>query len=310
MSDRETLNGNFVSIYKEMEETGTIAGLESLLHLAEVLDIDLKLLRAYIRGEHFITFKEAYHFCKVYNISERRMFEGIDNYAEKIIGSSLTPTTEAIGGHALPDSPERTVLFVKRPGQAPKGNKIAFKVVGSSMMPTYTEGQQVYGRKIEQISEIKDGRVYIVITSEHPRIKRIYKEGKKRLRLESDNPEYEDDFVDLIEFPNIQIYEVSPQFDKKKHDQALIREEKRFKLNILISENKIDLVCQLLMKGLGFKDSTPAIIRRAFLEIQKNYQNEMIKKENKREEEVKIIDRLYSFLESLTDEDWEKVALK
>jgi len=73
-----------------------------------------------------------------------------------------------------------------------KGKHRAFPIEGDSM-PPHKDGSFIIGRYVERLSEIKDGKTYVVLSkSEGIVYKRIFRKNKKEniLLLHSDNPVY------------------------------------------------------------------------------------------------------------------------
>lgn len=66
----------------------------------------------------------------------------------------------------------------------------AFPVDGDSM-PPHKEGSFIVGKYVEKLGDVMDGRTYIVVTRNHGIVyKRLNKNGKNTLMLQSDNPIY------------------------------------------------------------------------------------------------------------------------
>ena len=71
------------------------------------------------------------------------------------------------------------------------GKHRAFPVEGDSM-PPHEDGSFIVGKYVENYSEIRDGRTYIVVTKDDGIVyKRLNKSGKNTLMLHSDNEFYE-----------------------------------------------------------------------------------------------------------------------
>lgn len=71
------------------------------------------------------------------------------------------------------------------------GKHRAFPVEGDSM-PPHEDGSFIIGKYVENYSEIRDGRTYIVVTKDDGIVyKRLNKSGKNTLILHSDNEFYE-----------------------------------------------------------------------------------------------------------------------
>jgi transcriptional regulator with XRE-family HTH domain len=69
------------------------------------------------------------------------------------------------------------------------GKLRAFPIKGDSM-PPFKNGSFVVGKFIENLSEVQDGKTYVVVTQEEGLVyKRVYKKGKQ-LELHSDNTAY------------------------------------------------------------------------------------------------------------------------
>lgn len=117
-------------------------------------------------------------------------------------------------------------VFLKRmdrmrlPGAAFKGGTFrAFEVKGNSMEPTILQGSWVIGRYLENFNDVRDGRVYIVVTQEAILIKRLLNRIKQRQQLwaQSDNPEFEarpifiEDVIEIWEFKAEMRFSAAPK---------------------------------------------------------------------------------------------------
>ena len=70
------------------------------------------------------------------------------------------------------------------------GSYRCFEIQGNSMSPTFSEGDMVFGKYVEDLNEIKNGRVYIIISKDDGVvIKRVINsaQGQGKLILKSDN---------------------------------------------------------------------------------------------------------------------------
>jgi phage repressor protein C with HTH and peptisase S24 domain len=72
-----------------------------------------------------------------------------------------------------------------------------FEVSGDSMMPNFEPGDIVICEHVEQATEIVDGTVYVVITTDGICLKRVSNLVNKKgyLLIESDNPAYKPDII-------------------------------------------------------------------------------------------------------------------
>jgi len=86
--------------------------------------------------------------------------------------------------------------------------------------------------------------------------------------------------------------------------------EKLSKINLMISDNEIDKVCQILMKcSSSIKFGIPAVIRRDYTEIQTSFQKSIISKREKTSKEILLLDRLYSLMNDLSDKDLDEIEI-
>ncbi len=87
------------------------------------------------------------------------------------------------------------------------GTYRCFEVQGNSMVRTFFDGDLVFGRYVEQLSDVKDGRVYVVVSrNDGIVLKRVINriEERGKLILKSDNkdgnyPTYTIDAEDIME---------------------------------------------------------------------------------------------------------------
>lgn len=86
------------------------------------------------------------------------------------------------------------------------GKHRGFPVEGDSM-PPHEDGSIIIGRYIEKLGEVLDGKTYIVITKDNGIIyKRLNKNGKNSLMLNSDNTFYEPYIVKASEILEVWEY--------------------------------------------------------------------------------------------------------
>lgn len=307
MFKRERLNENFLALLKELEKKGVIKGPDYLVVLPKAVGVTPSQLSEYLERTKHISFHQAISFCLAYKIPEKKMFSGIPDYGSEIAKESIP---DAIGGPIIPSDPKPSVELIRNPN-LPGGQQ--FRVIGMSMEPNYPEGKIVVGKKLEKPSDIRDGWVYVIENRDGLRIKRLRKVKGSHFKLISDNESYYEEGIDFDDYPESKIYEVKPQegFSQMKNSGLSI-EEKRFKINQMLGHNKIEAVCETLMKYLGGHDNFSAIIHilRDFKVIQQAFQKKAMKKEKKEEEEVKVVDRLFSFLQDLKDKDWDKIEIE
>jgi SOS-response transcriptional repressor LexA len=85
----------------------------------------------------------------------------------------------------------RRSFFTKR-GLTPGDCRIA-TAVGRSMAPYINHGDKILVNTADK--RIVDGEVYVIRTTEELKIKRLYKQLDGRVRVESDNKEFRDEFI-------------------------------------------------------------------------------------------------------------------
>ncbi len=91
--------------------------------------------------------------------------------------------------------------------QLTNGTFRCFEVQGNSMVRTFFDGDLVFGKYVENLSEVKDGRVYVIVSKNDGIVlKRVINRSDKRgkLILKSDNkdgnyPTYTIDIEDIME---------------------------------------------------------------------------------------------------------------
>ncbi|TGE07745.1 LexA family transcriptional regulator [Hymenobacter fodinae] len=77
------------------------------------------------------------------------------------------------------------------------GNYRMFEVSGNSMMPNFEPGDIVICEFVDSASEIVDGTVYVIVTTDGICLKRVTNlvDKKGYLIIESDNPEFKPDLI-------------------------------------------------------------------------------------------------------------------
>ncbi|MFN0214174.1 MAG: helix-turn-helix transcriptional regulator [Saprospiraceae bacterium] len=307
MSKRERLNENFLALLKELGKKGVIKGPDYLVVLPKAVGVPPSQLVAYLERTKHITFHQAISFCEAYEIPEKKMFLGIPNYGSEIAKENIP---DAFGGPIIPSDPAPSIEFIRAPTLP---GEQQFRVIGMSMEPNYFEGKIVVGKKLEKPSEIRNGLVHIIENREGLRIKRLQKVKGSHYKLISDNKSYYEDSINFDDYPESKIYEVRPQEGiQAMKNNGLSIKEKQFKVNQMLGNNQIETVCEILMKYLDEHDNVPSVIYilRDFKVIQQAFQKKAMKKEKKDEEEVKVVDRLFSFLKDLNDKDWDKLEIE
>ena len=188
--DRVALNKRFVTIFKQLEDRGTI--VKNDRNGRGVGDVAEKVLgnksyghiiRAYLdpSSKRVIDYGQARAFCRAYDINESFMIDGIGhafdgetpqatktyemyNFTEgSTKGNIVFTSLEAFAGSAVErDSFAReTNTFFSLPGIG-GGNLVAFPINGNSMDPVISNGDIVVCREINSAQDIKENDIYAI----------------------------------------------------------------------------------------------------------------------------------------------------
>jgi len=151
----------------------------------------------------------------------------------------IVPTKASAGylaGYADPEYIEQ-LQKIKLPF-LPTGTHRAFPIKGDSMLPV-KDGSFIVARYVEDLSDVKNGRTYIVLTKNDGLVyKRVYNqiENGQSLRLSSDNKLYEPYEVPIQEV--LELWEFTCCINTQEYD------EKELKLSSIMSmfqELKVEL---------------------------------------------------------------------
>ncbi len=143
----------------------------------------------------------------------------VDRFGENFIEIvSQKAKAGYLNGYADPEYIE-SLQQVSLPFLDP-GKHRGFPVEGDSM-PPHEDGSIIIGRYVERLGEVMDGKTYILITKNEGMVyKRLNKNKKNALVLESDNrfyPNYEVKASDILE---IWEYECNIGRSDKRHEQT------------------------------------------------------------------------------------------
>lgn len=101
----------------------------------------------------------------------------------------------------------------------PTGKHRAFPIKGDSMEPWVKEGAFIVGRFVEQLSEIKNGQTYIVVTQDDGlSYKRLYwdESTENSITLKSDNPVYAP--YNILANQILELWEYTCKIDVQNYD--------------------------------------------------------------------------------------------
>lgn len=145
----------------------------------------------------------------------------VDENDEELI--EIIPTQASAGylaGYADPEYIEQ-LQKIKLPF-LPTGTHRAFPIKGDSMLPV-KDGSYIVAKFVDDISDVKDGRTYIVLTKNDGLVyKRVYKHfTEQALFLKSDNKAYEPYHVPIEEV--LEIWEFTCCINTQEYDEKELK---------------------------------------------------------------------------------------
>lgn len=195
------------------EEGRSLPSLNFMIDISEYYGITVDILL-----KSNLTIEEDVNFINLNN--NRILFPiTIDNDNEDLI--EIIPTTAQAGYLSGYDDPEyiEQLKKIKLPF-LPTGQHRAFPIKGDSMLPI-KDGAYVIGKFIEDPSEIKDGKTYILVTQNdgivYKRIKNNLK-SNNTLELISDNNKYESYAIHLAEI--LEIWEFACSINTQEYTES------------------------------------------------------------------------------------------
>lgn len=321
MPERQILHTRFLLFFKFLEEQGDLSRDEkskSFNDLVTFMDIDKKLLSAYLKSEHFITYLQAYKFCDHFNLNKEEMFADMTNYIEKIaLENDLTIDTEinAIGGYALPITENREIGFKKIQGL--RGGTFIFNVTGNSMSPQYNDGEKVITEKLNSFLDVVDSFTYVFCMDDGShRIKKGLKCFDENRELSgfiflSNNPKFKQDFCPLNDIKTIyRILQKYPLSENKSNgDIGIIKPEVKLKkVKDLISEGHIKKVLMHL-RELAPNNNDLIVFQSQLTQNQREYRKGEIEISSRDKSNARIISGILEYLDDLTEKELDKIDL-
>ena len=164
-------------------------------------------------------------------IKEDSELETIEIVSDKASAGYLTGYADPI---FIEDLPRLSLPFL------PAGTYRGFVIEGNSMHPVQS-GSIIIGKFVENPSQIKDGRTYVLVTKDGIIYKRVYKRKNypNIVSLSSDNKSYPD--TNLLLENLIEIWEFSCSISTKEYDVNEFSLESLFPLVNGISDNILKL---------------------------------------------------------------------
>ena len=191
------------------EEGRSEPPIETLIDLSHYFNLPVDII---IKNN--LTVSDDASFIEVGN--QRVLFPIlVDERDENII--EVVPVNTSAGYLNGYDDPEYIEQLAKmKLPFVPTGKHRAFPIKGDSMLPL-KDGSFVVARYVESISDIKDGRTYVVITvNDGMTYKRVYDNGVT-LTLKPDNKNYE--VYDIPKSDIIELWEFTCSINTQEYDQ-------------------------------------------------------------------------------------------
>jgi signal peptidase I len=316
MTERQILHKRFLKFFDFLEEQAELSKDEtskSFIDLVTALDIDKRLLLAYIKSEHLITFLEAYKFCKHFNLNEEEMFADITNYIDKIATENdLTIDTEinAVGGHAVPALSNSHIELKKIQGY--KGGTVIINVTGDSMSPIYNEGERVVTEKLHDLGDIKDHLTYVFALEDGThKIKKVMRSFDENGKISgfifiSNNPKYKQEFcpIDEIQIVFKILRKIANTEINTTNKKALIKK----RLKDLISESSIKKVI-LILRDLEPNNNELIVYQSQFTQNNKEYRKGEIEISSRDKSNARIISGILEYIDDLSQKEIEKIDM-
>lgn len=217
--DRISLNDRFISVFKMLEDRGTIVKNDrSGKGVGDVADKVLgnkaygHIIRAFLKSDskRVIDYGQAQKFARAYDINETWLLHGIGNdpfgfiepfsnvmggeYFPGKEGSILFTTIRAFAGSTIGAESREDNTYFSIPGVSGSG-LVAFQIEGNSMEPVIRNGDIVVCRAIESPNEIRDNEIYAVKSNGNVWVKyvqRIHNSKGKVVRLKLISANYFD----------------------------------------------------------------------------------------------------------------------
>jgi repressor LexA len=159
----------------------------TLEEMAQRLGTSKQVLSKYERNERLPKAETAWHYAQVLGIDVNDFFTDEEIFPADVVPISAlkvekVPLISAVAAGSPILAEESYDIYVDSPVKA----DYALTVKGDSMSPTYLDGDIVY---IRQQDDVTDGTVAVVLIDDSACLKHVYK-IKNGVQLVSDNPAY------------------------------------------------------------------------------------------------------------------------
>lgn len=171
---KHIVNKRFKELYYALLDRGIIKGKSDIAHTIGTYN---HIINRILKGERNITVDMILALSDHYQINTNYLF-GLEDqmiFSTSIIDGESIPTDEkkgnillvpenAFGGYIIGyKDPEADAAYQRMDIPQVQGEHFAFEVVGDSMNPTVMQGDIVVTAPVEQLSDVKDNRVYVVV---------------------------------------------------------------------------------------------------------------------------------------------------
>lgn len=219
------------SIVSSYEEARSEPPIDRLIDLSNYFSIPIDIL---VRND--LRMAKDTSFIEIGN--KRVLFPvTVNENNEDLI--EIIPTSASAGYLAGYDDPEyiEQLQKIKLPF-LPTGTHRAFPIKGDSMLPV-KDGSFIVAKFVEDISDVKNGRTYIILTKEDGLVyKRVYNlsEEKQSLLLSSDNKAYQPYEVPIEHV--LELWEFTCCINTQEYDE---KELKLSSIMAMFQELKVEL---------------------------------------------------------------------
>ncbi len=315
MNERSALHEKFLYFFQVLEEQAELSrkpNSKQFKELAESLEISPKTLIAYLRSEHYITFLEAFKFCKKYGLNTEELFSHVPNYIQRISEEnklSILPGFSAIAGTTAPASLSQTVSFSKVKGTS--GPTMRISVSGDSMTPDYNEGEQVLLKKLSSYADIKNNSTYVFALEDNSyKIKKVEKIHNEKGRLTgfiliSNNKKYKKEPYTLDDI--LAVYSIIKKYPATENTVLNKSEKNREKLkNLIAQRSDVKKVLELLRK-LYPKNNDIIVFQSQFNQNLRDYRKGEIEISSRDRSNARIITGILEIIDEMENKVLEKI---
>ncbi len=309
MNERSALHEKFLYFFRLLEEQAELSkdtGSKQFEELAEILEISKKTLSAYLKSEHYITFLEAFKFCKKYGLNEEEMFSQFPGYIQRISEEnnlSIEPGFSAVAGNTAPTFLSQNIEFSRVEGA--HGQTMILSVSGDSMSPQYNEGERVLLKKITSYSDIKNNSTYVFSLEDNSyKIKKVLKTHDDKGELNgfifiSNNVKYKKEPYELSDI--LAVYTILRKYPNLNNSTPNKGDVTREKLkNLIAQRSDIKKVLELL-RSLYPRNNDIIVFQSQFNQNLRDYRKGEIEIASRDRSNSRIITAVLEFIDEMDE---------